>query len=343
MERGVILVRDDQAVVDLRGSPMEILIATSSFGKHSAEPLDLLKSNGLDIKTNPLERPLTEEEVVRLAGGCVGIIAGTEPYSESNLSRLPQLKTISRCGVGLDGIDLDTTRKMGISVTYTPEAPTQAVAELTLGLILGLVRHIGSSNVQIKKGAWKKQMGRLLEELCIGVIGLGRIGRRVAGLLRGLDVRVIGCDIQPDHSWAHRNGVGIVGKEEVLRESDVLCLHLPYSKEAHHLIGENEMKIMKAGSFLVNASRGGLVDEDALYYALKSGQLAGAALDTFEREPYEGPLRELENVILTPHIGSYARAGRIKMEIEAAQNLLRELARLDAVAAEGKRLAEAKA
>src|SRR3989338_9403957 len=112
MERGVILVRDDQAVVDLRGSPMEILIATSSFGKHSAEPLDLLKSNGLYIKTNPLERPLTEEEVVRLAGGCVGIIAGTEPYSESNLSRLPQLKTISRCWVGLDVIDLDTTRKM---------------------------------------------------------------------------------------------------------------------------------------------------------------------------------------------------------------------------------------
>lgn len=322
---------------------MNVFIATSSFGQFNPEPLESLRAGGLQVKMNPLGRPLTEREIVQLAGDCVGIIAGTEPYTRDNLKSLSRLKVISRCGVGLDGIDLDETARMGIAVTYTPEAPTQAVAELTLGLILGLVRHIGSSNVQIRKGTWKKQMGRLLEELCIGVIGLGRIGRRVGDLLRRLDVRVIGYDIQPDHSWARKNRVGIVGKEEVLRESDVLCLHLPYSKELHHLIGENEMKQMEAGSFLVNASRGGLVDEDALYRVLKSGQLAGAALDTFEREPYEGPLRELENVILTPHIGSYARAGRIKMEMEAAQNLISELARLDAVAVAAKRLAEAKA
>ena len=307
---------------------MDVFIATSSFGEYNPEPLKLLNDRGFNLKMNPFGRPLGESDIAELAGDCVGIIAGTEPYARNNLLRLRRLRVISRCGVGLDGIDLDEAARIGISVLFTPQGPTQAVAELTLGLILSLVRHIEISSTQLKRGRWQKQMGLLLQELRIGIIGLGRIGRRVAGLLKTLDADILACDIEPDYGWAEKNKVPFVTLEELMRSSDVVCLHVPYSKEVHHLIGENELKMMKAGSYLVNPSRGGLVDENALYRALASGQLRGAALDTFEREPYEGPLRELDNAILTPHIGSYARAGRIQMEMEAAQNMIRELERL---------------
>ena len=310
---------------------MNVFIATSSFGQFNPEPLESLKAGGLEVKMNPLGRPLTEGEVAQWAGDCVGIIAGTEPYTRDNLKSLSRLRVISRCGVGLDGIDLDVAAELGISVAFTPQAPIQAVAELTLGLILNLVRHIETSSIQIKRGVWKKQMGFLLEELIIGIIGLGRIGKRVATLLKGLEAKVFACDIQPDRSWAQKNGVTILAREDLIKISDVLSLHLPYSKDVHHLIGKGELEMMKPGSYLVNASRGGLVDEDALCMVLRSGHLKGAALDTFGREPYEGSLNHIDNVILTPHIGSYARAGRVKMEKEAAENLLRELERMNLI------------
>jgi D-3-phosphoglycerate dehydrogenase len=164
-----------------------------------------------------------------------------------------------------------------------------------------------------------------LRELTIGIIGLGRIGKRVGTLLKGFNASVLGYDVQPDREWAAAQGVQLVGREQILKESDVLSLHIPYEKRLHHLIGRKELELMKSQSYLVNTSRGGLVDEEALYLALRSGRLAGAAIDTFEQEPYEGLLRELENVILTPHIGSYARAGRIKMERESVENILAKL------------------
>jgi D-3-phosphoglycerate dehydrogenase len=269
-----------------------------------------------------LRRGLKEKEIIEFAGGCSGIIAGTERYSHEVLAELRELRIISRCGVGLDTIDLEAAADLGIAVTATPNGPTQAVAELTLALILNLIRHVEISSIALKRGSWKKCMGFLLGELTVGIMGLGRIGKRLASLLKTFDAAIIGYDIEPDREWAAAAGVRVVNRDEVLRESDVLCLHLPYEKRLHHLIGSREIATMKPGSFLVNTSRGGLVDEEALRAALASGRLAGAAIDTFEQEPYSGPLRELESVILTPHIGSYARAGRIRMERESVQNIL---------------------
>ncbi len=216
---------------------------------------------------------------------------------------------------------------MGISVLSTPYGPTQAVAELTLGMILGLIRHAGTSTAEMRQGQWTKRMGFLLSEMTVGIVGLGKVGKRLAGMLRALGGRVLGCDKALDLAWCGEHQVTPRTWGKILPEADILCLHLPLEKELRHLVGKREIARMKWGSFLTNTSRGGLVDERALYEALRSGQLAGAALDTFEEEPYHGPLRKLRNVILTPHIGSYARAGRIAMEREAAENLIGELRR----------------
>jgi D-3-phosphoglycerate dehydrogenase len=303
----------------------KVFIATTSFGEHDPAPLEILKQRRLEPLRNPLRRSLKENEILEFARGCAGIIAGTERYDREVLCELRDLKIISRCGVGLDTIDLQAAMDLGIAVASTPYGPTEAVAELTVGLILNLIRRVENSSVALKRGCWEKHMGFLMRELTIGIIGLGRIGRRVAALLKGFNASVLGDDIQPDREWAAAQGVRLVDRGEVLKKSDVVSLHVPYEQRLHHLIGPREIEMMKPNSYLINTSRGGLVEEGALCAALKAGRLAGAAIDTFEQEPYGGPLRALDNVILTPHIGSYARAGRIKMERESVENILAKL------------------
>ena len=308
--------------------PGAVFISTTSFGRYETGPLDALKRSALQPVLNPLGRTLKPEEISHYAGQCVGIIAGTEPYSQATFARLPHLKVISRCGVGMDGIDLAAAAQRGIAVVSTPDGPTSAVAELTVGLLVNLIRQVDAAHVRLTRGVWEKSMGFLVSELTIGLFGFGRIGKRVAAILRAFEATVIGCDLNPDRAWAAKHGVGLKTWEELLKASDVLSLHVPYGLELHHVIGARELAMMKSGSYLINTSRGGLIDEEALYQALTSGRLRGAALDTFEQEPYTGPLRELDNVILTPHIGSYARAARVQMERQAVENLLDALQRL---------------
>lgn len=309
--------------------PVKILIGTTSFGRYEPQALELLTRKEIEPILNPLGRTLRDEEILCYASGCAGIIAGTERYTRETFEKLADLRVISRCGAGMDGIDLAAAQQRGIAVVSTPDGPTQAVAELTVGLLLNLIRHMGQAHAQLKRGVWEKPMGVLVSELTIGILGLGRIGKRVAAILRAFDATVIGCDLHPDYDWAAAHGVALKTREELLKESDVVCLHVPYGPELHHMIGTRELAMMRPGSYLINTSRGGLIDEEALYQALTSDHLGGAALDTFEQEPYTGPLRELEHVILTPHIGSYARAARMQMERQAVENLLDELQRLN--------------
>ncbi len=303
----------------------KILISTSSFGTQDPAPLTLLKRVGLDVVLNPHGRTLKSDELLALAASCVGIIAGTERYDAATLTKLSTLKVLSRCGVGMDGIDFEAAQKAQIQIHSTPQGPTQAVAELTLGLILSLIRQVHAMNLGVHQGKWDKQMGLQLSEITVGILGLGRIGRQLASLVRLLGGTVIGFDVQPDTAWAQKHQVTLQSQDEVVRGADVLCLHMPYSATLHHAINEKILRAMKPGSFLINTSRGGLVDEAALHKALQDNHLAGAALDVFEQEPYNGPLKDVPQVILTPHIGSYARACRIAMETEAAQNLIQGL------------------
>lgn len=298
-----------------------IFISTSSFGKFSSRPLELLKENNIDFELNGFGRTLSEEEIISYLKDKDGLIAGTEPLNENVFNNCKNLKVISRVGVGLNNIDLESADKRNILILNTPDGPTNAVAELTLGLILNLLRHIGSADQNTKMGKWEKKMGILLLNKKIGIVGYGRIGKRLAELLRSFNCEIYVYD--PFVSSIKENDTKCLNSlDELLGSVDIVTLHLPYTKENHHLINESRLKLMKRGSFLINAARGGFIDEDALFDVLKNGCIAGAALDTFEKEPYEGRLRELDNVILTPHIGSYARESRIQMETDAVINLL---------------------
>ena len=211
-------------------------------------------------------------------------------------------------------------KELEIIVLNTPDAPTKAVAELTIAHILGLLRHLSQADRQIRNGIWKGLMGSLLETKTVGIVGFGRIGKRVATLLSAFGASVLISDAQVK-SGDFQN----VGLDELCTRSDIVSLHLPYSEATHHIIDEKRINLMKKGSFIVNISRGGLVDEAMLLVALKSGHLAGAALDCFEQEPYEGELRNLENVQITAHMGSYARETRDLMEQEASRLLVNAL------------------
>jgi len=304
---------------------LKVFISTTSFAEYDKKPLELLRSAGFEVILNPYKRKLKPEEIVVLASDCDGIIAGVEQITEEVLRSLPKLKAISRCGVGLDNVDLEAAEKIGILISNTPNAPSQAVAELTIALILNLLRKVSLSDRRVRNGQWKKEMGQLISGKTVGIIGLGRIGKRVAELLKSFEVKILASEPNPDKKWVRKNKINLVSMDELLKESDIVTLHIPYTEQNRNLINSERLKIMKRGAILINTSRGGLIDEMALYQALKSGHLGGAALDVTEVEPYQGPLTELDNVIITPHIGSYAVEARIQMETEAAMNLIRML------------------
>lgn len=301
-----------------------VLITTSSFAAYDDAPLKMLKDSGFKWVLNPYGRKLNEDEVVALIDEHhpVGIVAGVEPLTRKAMLKGVGLRIISRCGIGLDSVDLAAAGEMSVVVTNTPEAPTRSVAELALGLILSLLRKIILSDVSIRKGEWKRPMGTLLTGKTVGLVGCGRIGSCLGEMLDSMGCTVLGYDpfVTPNLPVCQCSSLS-----ELLQRSDIVSLHLPYSKTTHNLLGEDQLDIMKRGAFLINVARGGLVDEIALYNSLKNGRLAGAALDCFALEPYNGKLKELDNVVLTGHIGSYAVESRIMMETQAVENLLREL------------------
>lgn len=303
----------------------KVFISTTSFAQYDASPLKLLKDAGVGVQVNPYRRKLTPDECLRLYKDIDGLIAGTEALTAEILRSARNLKVISRCGAGADNIDREVAKELDIKVFTTPDAPTQAVAELTIGLMLDLMRGISMEDRLTRTGGWQKHMGSLLSGKTLGILGLGRIGRRVVELTRPFNLKYIAWDISPDRQFADRYNVEFTGLDELLSKADIVTIHLPYASELEGIIGERELGLMKREAFLVNTARGGLVDEAALYNALKERRIAGAALDVFEQEPYAGRLKELDNVILTPHIGSYAREARVEMEAQAVKNLIEGL------------------
>ena len=300
---------------------MQILISTSTFNLDNFTDLSIVKGSGLEVKLNPYKARLTENQVIELLGDhTVGLIAGLESLSASVLKKASALKVIARVGTGLDSVDCDAATKLGITVLNTPDAPTSAVAELTLGHILGLLRNIARTDRQIRSQNWQGQMGSLLENKTVGVVGYGRIGRKVADLASCFGAKIVVSD-----PFSKKNDFNNLPLDELCQKVDILTLHLPYGDDTHHLIASRQLQLMKKGSYLINVARGGLVDEIALFKMLETGHLAGAALDCFEQEPYSGPLSKLENVQMTAHMGTYARETRDQMEKEASGLLVKAL------------------
>ena len=301
----------------------KIIVTTSSFAKNDCGLLDMSAGQELHIVLNPFARKLTESEVSELIElhQPVGMIAGVEPLTRKVLEKAKNLKVISRAGIGMDSVDLQSAKDLGIVVTNTPDAPTIPVAELTLGMILSLLRRIHVSDASLRHGEWIRPMGNLLHGKTVGLIGCGRIGSYLAGLLSSFGCIILGYDPFINKS----DKFSLVGLGKILSDTDIISLHIPYNQENHHFINAERIQNMKKGSLLINAARGGLIDEDALYNALSSGHLGGAAMDCFEEEPYAGKLKDLDSVLLTAHIGSYAQEGRVMMERQAVENLFQEL------------------
>jgi D-3-phosphoglycerate dehydrogenase len=305
---------------------MKVFISTSSFGRTGRQPLDMLEAFGVAYTLNPYGRKLRPEESVEVLATADGLLAGTESLNRDVLSRAPRLKVISRVGTGLDSVDLAAAEELGISVYSTPDAHVDAVAELTLAGMLNVLRRVPQADRTIRRGQWQKPMGNLLRGKTVGIVGLGRIGKALATLLRPFGGEIVAADPIPDHAFSEEVEIRYMTLEELLAEADIVTLHLPFSSERYHLFDDSVLGQMKRGSILVNCARGGLVDEEALANHLRAGHLSGAYLDTFEREPYEGPLTGMSNVVLTPHMGSYAAECRLQMETEAVENLLRYFA-----------------
>jgi len=297
----------------------KFVISTSSFDIDNNPPIQHLRQKGMQIILNPHKRKLTEDETIELlSDGVVGLIAGIEPLTERVFQSAKSLRVVSRCGTGMDTVDQTAAQKQGIAVFNTPEAPAQAVAELTLGLMLAALRQICAIDRSIHSGEWPRTQGRLLAAQTVGIIGLGHIGRRVARLCQAFEAKVIAHD---PHVNRAPDGVSLTSLESLLTSADIISLHLPYSNALHHLLDAQAFTKMKTGAIVINAARGGLIDEQALGEALDSGKLGAAALDVYEQEPYQGPLLECSHLIMTSHVGSLARESRQRMEIEAAENL----------------------
>jgi D-3-phosphoglycerate dehydrogenase len=297
-------------------------ITTSGFDMTNPL-LSKFEENGWSFVRNPHGRKMTEEEVTDLLSteSAEAMIAGVEPLTTGVFAENPQLTVISRCGSGLDSVDVNAVTENGIALYRTPEAPAEAVAELTISLAIAVLRRVGEADRSIRSGEWHALMGRSYGRSRVGIVGLGHVGSRVAAVSR-----VLGAEIgYPDHYVDNDEYRRFDDIESLAEWADVLTIHLPRDETTLHSVNAEVLAALGPDGVVVNTARGGLIDEDALYEALVDGTIGGAALDVYESEPYAGPLATLPNVMLTCHMGSYARQVRAAMETEAIQNALTHL------------------
>ena len=300
---------------------MKIAIGPSSFAEADPKPLALLKAAGCDVVPNPFGRRLTEDEIIEHLKGVDGLIAGLEPLNAKVITSAPQLKAIARVGIGVANVDFDAAAKHDVKVSYTPDEPTRAVAELTLAAALHLCRALGPMDKAIHAGGWKKMISPGVDGADVLIVGYGRIGRRTADLFRAIGANILVAD-----PFLKAGDVGddasLVSLDDGLARADIISLH---AAGEDVILGAAEFAKVKPGAVLLNSARGGLVDQDALVAALDGDALAGAWFDAFWQEPYSGPLQNRDDVLLTPHASTYTTRCRLGMESKAVENILADL------------------
>ncbi|MBL52216.1 MAG: hypothetical protein CMG57_09705 [Candidatus Marinimicrobia bacterium] len=302
-----------------------ILIGTTSFSSISPLPYEVLdkKTDFNIIKAN--KRKFNLEELSEILPKCVGVIAGTELYDKSILSIANNLKVISRIGVGLDNVDLDYAANKKILVKITSTDLSASVAELTVSMILALYKNLEKNMINVRNRSFKKVPGKMLSDKIVGIVGLGRIGKATLSLLNGFNCKFLAHDKIYDEEFISTYGIEKSSLEDIFIKSDIICFHLSYTPELNHLISYDLLKKCSKSPIIINTSRGQIIDEKALIKALDLKLLSGIALDVYEKEPYDGPLCDRDDVLLTPHIASFTREVREKIEIEAVNNLLKNL------------------
>ncbi len=287
------------------------------------EARTMLKEAGFEIVSNDTGRILSREEQKELIRDAYAIIAGTEKYDREMLDGCDNLKVVTRFGVGTDNFDLQAMRDMGIQVGVI--ANYNAVAEFALTLILSVMKNLPRYDQAARAGKWSRFQMRELTGKTVGLVGFGRIGRRLAELMSGFGVTILAYDPYMNEEAAKERKVQSVSLEELLERSDVVSLHLPSTKETYHLINEENIGKMRDGAYLINTSRGALVDEKALYEALAFGKLSGAALDVFEKEPVtaDNPLFGLEQTVLAPHVSALTYETNYNGGLICAESIIR--------------------
>jgi D-3-phosphoglycerate dehydrogenase len=305
----------------------KILITPRSLTKSGDPSLDLLKSAGHEIVLCTPGQSPDEEELIRLVPGCVGWLAGVEKITDRVLAKASGLKAISRNGTGVDSIDLAACERRGIAVLRAEGANARGVAELTLALMLSLLRSVPWSDAKIKAGGWDRRQGAELEGRTLGVIGTGRIGRLVTRFALAMDMKVVGFDAYPDAGFRPSPAFRYADQGELLASSDIVTLHCPHAPGEKALIDRQALALMRKSAFLINTARAGLVDDAAVLEALQEGRLAGYAVDAYDKEPPDpSPLLAHERVISTAHIGAYTAESVSRATRAAVDNLLAALA-----------------
>lgn len=301
----------------------KVLITPRSFEHIKDEFWGLLKDAEIEVVMNPYGRVIKEDEMVELVRDMDGIIVGIDPITKKVIDNARKLKVISKYGVGVDNIDLEAAKERNIVVTNTPNANSNAVAELTVGLIISVLRNIPLSDRRVREKKWDRFIGYELYGKTLGVIGTGSIGKRVIKLLRGFDLNILCYDKFPDYEWAEKENVKYVDFNELLKRSDIITIHIPLTEETRHLISERELSLMKKTAIIINTSRGGIINEEDLYKFLKEEKIYGAGLDVLEDEPPKNsPLIELNNLVITSHIGAHTQESIENMAFIAVDNLI---------------------
>jgi phosphoglycerate dehydrogenase-like enzyme len=301
----------------------KVLISPTTLAGVKAEFIDVLKKGGFELVYHGRPNQLLEDEILTELKGIKASVAGSEPYNERVLAANPQLKVIARVGVGYDAVDVAAATRAGVVVTIAPGTNQGSVAEHTFALMLALVKQIVPQCVGVRAGGWPRAANLPLRTRTLGIAGLGRIGKAVATRALAFEMRVIAHDPMPDTAWAAAHGIPLVSLDRLLEESDFLTLHMPALPETAHMINAKSLARMKPTAFLLNTSRGAVVNEADLYAALKAKRLAGAGLDVFEQEPPGRiPLAELDNVVLTPHNAGTDIRSRDDMAKSAAEAIV---------------------
>ncbi|WP_066634195.1 phosphoglycerate dehydrogenase [Desulfolucanica intricata] len=278
----------------------------------------------IDIKNK-----LTEDELIEIIPRYHGmIVRSATKVTQRLLEHADNLIVVGRAGVGVDNIDLVAATNKGVLVVNAPDGNTIAAAEHTMAMMMALARNIPQANATLRNGKWDKKafLGVELRGKTLGILGLGRIGSNVAKRAQAMDMNIIAYDPYINEEKANSLGVKILPLEEVFKQADFLTAHMPKTKESYHIINEQAFSLMKDGVRVINCARGGIIDEEALYNALKSGKVAGAALDVFEKEPnVDSPLYEFPNVIMTPHLGASTAEAQLNVAVDVAKEIVAAL------------------
>jgi D-3-phosphoglycerate dehydrogenase len=304
----------------------KVLVTARSF-VNSKKAIELLEKENYEIIYNSKDRPLKEYELLELINGINAIIAGVDEITEKVIAKaMPTLKIIARHGVGVDNVDLVAAKKYGVVVSNTPGANSIAVAELTIGLMLALARHVTIINREIRKNSWQRILGTELNNKTLGVIGLGNIGCEVVKRLISFNMKILAFDKYKNKEMIENYKIKYTTLDELLEQSDFITLHLNVTDETKGIINKHTLERMKKNAFLINVARGELIVEEDLVNALNDKKIAGVALDVFENEPLrDSHFFKFENVILTSHVGAYTAESVERMATMAADEVIRVL------------------